>query len=139
MWFVGSRGDFGSLVEPAAGPGWLRGHDPESFALLTAVYGGKASPEPVFWSQLPAATSDRSGRGHPTRVLFVNRGDRPVDRFWVDYSGTPRSYGTIAPGAAVLQHTYATHVWRLERGGHVVAEVAAAALPGRVELGRSVG
>jgi hypothetical protein len=42
MWYVGTRGDYGSLMPPPEpGPEWLKGYDPEGFALLDELYSGR--------------------------------------------------------------------------------------------------
>jgi hypothetical protein len=42
MWYVGTRGDYGSLMPPPVpGPDWLKSYDPEGFALLDELYSGR--------------------------------------------------------------------------------------------------
>lgn len=36
-----------------------------------------------------------------------------VEVTWIDFQGSCRSYGTIAPGGGMEQQTYAGHVWAL--------------------------
>jgi dipeptidyl-peptidase-4 len=67
-------------------------------------------PEPrvlepqLTWGRSPAG-------GVETEILLVNAFDRPVRIFWVDFTGRPQAYGTLAPGETRRQHTYANHVW----------------------------
>ncbi|MHC4997054.1 MAG: VHL beta domain-containing protein, partial [Planctomycetota bacterium] len=60
-----------------------------------------------LWALAPPS---RNG-GAETRIVFVNRLDRPVTIHWVSGSGEPRGYGEVAPGEQRDQHTFAGHVW----------------------------
>jgi hypothetical protein len=133
MWYVGSRGDFGSLPSPEPGSDWLRAFDPETWALLDGIWRGAHAPTPVRWPEVPSSRAGRSVRGDtPARLLIVNRTDEPVSCDWLDYAGRPRSYGVVGPLGASLQHTFATHVWRLTHAHRVdVVRVRGA---GRVEI-----
>ena len=114
MWYVGSRGDFSSLPSPEPGPEWLASHDPESFALLDEIYTGRLAPDPITWEELEPGAARTSGSAlFPVTLLFVNKSDRSVDRFWLDAGGRPKPYGTIPPGAATGQPTFVGHCWAL--------------------------
>lgn len=114
MWYVGSRGDYTSLPSPAPGPRWLERFDPESYALLDAIYGGRLVPERVEWTRLAPASATRSERGGAAvSLLFVNRTDRPVERIWLGFGGERKGYGPIQPGTAAGQSTYVGHPWLL--------------------------
>jgi hypothetical protein len=127
MWYVGSRGDYTSLPSPAPGPRWLARHDPESFALLDAIYSGRLEPEAIVWGRLEptvAVASERSDA--PVSLVFVNETDRPIERFWLDFAGERRPYGPIPPGSAVGQSTYVGHPWVLvDADGDDIAVFAA--------------
>lgn len=114
MWYVGSRGDYTSLPSPEPGPDWLARHDPESFALLDGIYSGRLAPEPIEWEVLEPVEAGASGASlFPVSMLIVNETDRPLERFWLDATGKPKSYGPVPPGAAVGQPTFAGHPWAL--------------------------
>ena len=114
MWYVGSRGDYGSLPAPEAGPDWLARHDPDSFALLDEIYSGRLAPEPITWEQLEPSAARSSGSAlFPVTLLFVNESDRSLDRFWLNARGARKLYGTIPPGAAIGQPTFVGHCWAL--------------------------
>ncbi|KAL4860094.1 von Hippel-Lindau disease tumor suppressor [Chlorella vulgaris] len=51
---------------------------------------------------------------HATDVEFVNCTDCTVTTTWLDYSGMPRAYYTLGPGAAVRQPTFGAHPWVFE-------------------------
>jgi hypothetical protein len=136
MWYVGSRGDLGALPDPRPGPDWLRGYDPESFELLDAIYGGRLAPQPVRWEALSRTEQRRSSASGPrVPVIFLNRGGEALRLCWLDYEGEARPYATLAPEAAVVQQTYAEHVWQVEDlQGRELGRWVAGAGPGRLVM-----
>ena len=46
-------------------------------------------------------------------VTFVNTRAAPVDLDWLDYDGSPKSFGTIAAGASQSMQSFLTHAWRV--------------------------
>ena len=44
-------------------------------------------------------------------VRFINKRDKPVKLFWIDYGGKPKLYGVIEPGDQRRQSTYESAVW----------------------------
>jgi hypothetical protein len=138
MWYVGSRGDYGTLPDPAPGEAWLRAHDPETWALLDGIWRGVLTPAQVRWASVVPTAERRSVLGDtPTRLLIVNRTEQPLACEWLDYRGRPRAYAVVGAEGAALQHTYATHVWRLRslRSGRAVGTFVAPTGPGRIDLG----
>jgi hypothetical protein len=51
---------------------------------------------------------DPDGNFH---LKFVNDSDAKIEMFWIDYEGTPQSYGTTAPGDAFEIDTNSEHPW----------------------------
>lgn len=47
----------------------------------------------------------------PTTIEFINKSQRTVQVFWIDYKGKPVLYHTLRPGKRVGQDTYRTHPW----------------------------
>jgi len=93
---------------------WLVTVEPRSAELFPA------GPESPFATAL-FAESRRSRSGGPTTsITIVNSTDQPLDLDWIDMSGNPKGYGTVAPRQTRDQHTYAGHVWRLKRPDGVV-------------------
>lgn len=88
----------------------------------------------------PAATrpgTPRASRrtGEETELVFVNRGDGPVELFWLDTEGQKRSYGRLAPGEERAQHTFEGHVWQVsDAQGRELLRVEAGVGPDRVEI-----
>jgi dipeptidyl-peptidase 4 len=54
--------------------------------------------------------ASRSGGGE-SEVRFINQLPHPVELFWIDTGGKRHSYGSMKPGATLVQHSYAGHVW----------------------------
>ena len=77
----------------------------------------------------PAVRPSRD-RGGETELALVNRSGRPLSLWWVDRAGERQGYGTMAPGARHVQHTFDGHVFLLTDGdGAPVAAYTAVAGP----------
>jgi hypothetical protein len=145
MWYVGSRGDYGPLdPPPSRGPRWLRQHDPEAYDLLDAIYTGRLAPGRIEMEDLkplPAAEEGtvRSKGGQPaTEIVFVNRGDAPVELFWLDFEGKRQGHGPLPPGSVMSESTYAGHAWLVQSAdGAVVGRYVCGRPVGRVAVGES--
>lgn len=115
MWYFGTHGDTAKLAGPwEPGPRWLRGYDPEGFDLVEKIYSGKLEAKPkrfVALQKLPPEKerSLRAYAGVPVSVVFINRTDRTVHVYWLDYKGQRKSYGAIPPGGRQVQNTFSTH------------------------------
>ena len=53
-------------------------------------------------------------RGGDVELHVTNELTMAAQLIWIDRSGQPVSYGTIAPGELKVQHTFAGHVWLLQ-------------------------
>lgn len=88
----------------------------------TAVDARTGARSPVVADDVARLTTRglerRGGRSRSsavqTRVTFRNESGQPVELLWVDPQGLEHSYGTLAPGASRSQHTYQTHVWKVQ-------------------------
>jgi hypothetical protein len=119
MWWVGSRGDHGTMqAPPADGRLGLLRYDPASHDLVDDVWTGRLDPGHLGWSALrpSAATRSQGGRA-ATTVVFVNGGGQPAERCWLDGAGREVPYGSIPAHGAVAQPTYAGHAWVVHRAG----------------------
>ncbi|TRY57526.1 hypothetical protein DNTS_023479 [Danionella cerebrum] len=47
----------------------------------------------------------------PTYMSFVNKSGRTAEAWWLNFSGSPVSYGDIQPGQAMQMNTFQTHPW----------------------------
>ena len=56
---------------------------------------------------------EKSITGEFTIIRFVNKRNKAVKLFWIDYSGKPKLYGIIDPGAERRQNTYEDAVWMI--------------------------
>jgi len=136
MWYVGTHGDLGMDPKPGIGPGGLRRYDPEGFALLDDLYGGRIPIRRAGFAPLaahpPARESElRSADGKVTTVRFFNRTPGEVQLFWLDDRGARKPYGTLGPGERRDQETFATHVWlAADSGGRGIAVFVAGTEPG---------
>ncbi|MEO6004317.1 MAG: hypothetical protein ABIZ04_19410 [Opitutus sp.] len=108
---------------------------------------GQAAPTtiPAGGGELPALAPNtqpswRSGNGgKPTKVLFQNATDRPVQIDWMDYQGQAKTYHTLQPGGKAESATYGGHIWRArDEHGVVLAYFIAGASPGTAVV-RSLG
>ena len=86
---------------------------------------------PLSQSKAPASQPD----GSPFPVTFVNKSGHPVELFWMDQKGKPKSYGTIAAGRKKSQQTRPGAVWMIqpmksgkERGHFVIGDRKAKAV-----------
>lgn len=70
---------------------------------------GKLAWHPVREAKAPASRPD----GIPFNVYFINQRTQPVELFWMDRRGLPKSYGVIAPKATKAQRTRPGAVWRI--------------------------
>jgi hypothetical protein len=120
MWYFGTHGDMNMTGDkPENGPQGLKRYDPESYALLDAIYSGRV---PVTRNHItllrplpPSREANlRSGASHQAATLtFVNRTGREYRIYWLDEGGKRRPYGTLAPYSRHEQETFRTHVWLL--------------------------
>jgi hypothetical protein len=46
-----------------------------------------------------------------TYIKFLNRTERKIHLFWLDYKGSLVRYGDIPPDRGVSMNTYVTHPW----------------------------
>jgi hypothetical protein len=142
MWYFGSRGDYGK-IEPPPQPGraWLAAHDPDAFALLDGIYGGRIPIAARTWKLLPLVNlreiaSLRSGESqHPTLLTARNLRGSKCEIYWVDFSGKLVSYGEMQPFSVWSGNTYTTHAWLFtDEREQPIAAVVAESEPGRVDL-----
>jgi hypothetical protein len=66
-----------------------------------------------------------------TQITFINRSDRPVRTYWLNYQGKRVFYSEIAPGRSYVQQTYVTHPWVItnDRSGNCIALFLPASFP----------
>ena len=90
----------------------LRARAPQSFAALVAPK--VASLPALAWhaaGEEPAPASRPNGSLFD--VVFMNKGKSPVKLWWIDRSGQPEPYGTIAAGKRHRRKTRPGAVWQI--------------------------
>jgi hypothetical protein len=142
MWYFGSRGDYGKIApSPQPGKVWLAAHDPEAFALLDDLYGGRIAVAVRVWKLLPfvdpekisALRSEQSDRA--TILTARNLRGSKCEVFWLDFSGKRVPYGEMQPFSVWSGHTYVSHWWLFtDEHQQPLAAVVAEAEPGRIDL-----
>ncbi|MGI9244897.1 MAG: sulfatase-like hydrolase/transferase, partial [Verrucomicrobiales bacterium] len=111
-------------AEHAATLDGLRARGPQKFAELVKIE--EESLPLLTWQpgNGPASKPDGSQFG----VVFLNRRESPVELFWVDRQGKPKSYGIIGAGKKGRQQTRPGAVWQVAEGeggavlGHFVVD-----------------
>ena len=142
MWYFGTRGDYTNIEPPPSpGPQWLRSYDPEAYALLDDIYSGRLKPGKLEVKDLarhgPEAEGKIRSKADQPRatVLFVNKTDKPVEKFWLDFEGKRKSYGPIGPGETDDVETFVTHAWLVQdAGGKVLGIYVAEKGVGRIVI-----
>ena len=77
--------------------------------------------QPFAWQYLPL---DQVGKikslngAYATRFSITNELTRPVELYWLNYSGEPVLYMTLNPGETRDQPTYASHPWLVRDDTH---------------------
>lgn len=73
---------------------------------------------PTDWVSVPPAGGPASPTDTttPTTISFVNSSAKPIDVYWIDFSGVPILYATLAPGESYVQETTEGHVWAVTSG-----------------------
>ena len=86
--------------------------------LSTVIPVKKEEPKPendLKW--LPEGGDEKpptkSITGEFTIIRFINKRDKAVKLFWIDYGGKPILYGVIEPGDERRQNTYEDAVWMI--------------------------
>ncbi len=58
-----------------------------------------------------SADAPRSTGGDNIEVIFQNKSQRVIKIVWVGYDGKLKTYGELAPGAMLVQNSYANNCW----------------------------
>lgn len=105
----------------------LDGSRAPTFQFLSVCRGGmvpEATPQPigqgapiVAGGGCDAIGSLRSSsNGAPATVTFINNTDGYRSIMWIDFDGTPQSYGGVNPGESLMQSTFVGHPWMITDG-----------------------
>ncbi len=89
----------------------LRQLAPTTFAAKVAA--SVASLTKLPWHSADGAAPASKPDGSPFDVVFINQSKKPVVLNWMDRTGRPKSYGTIAAGKQKRQQTRPGAVWMI--------------------------
>ena len=82
---------------------------------LSKIVAVKAPPprpsEPLKWIAFTEGVPPRSVPGTGTEIHFLNKSDKKVKVFWVEYGGGLRLYGEIDPNGTRNQNTFSQASW----------------------------
>jgi len=122
MWYIGSRGDYGSIrPAPQPGPEWLKRYDPEGYALIDDFYRGRIKVQPLPLEILqamkdPIAPEVPEGPARRrTSILVTNDSGAPVKVFNVEAAGGRTHIMDVPPGARYAEDARAGQVWLVTR------------------------
>jgi len=145
MWYWGTRGELSMEgPQPEDGREGLKNYDPEAYALFDAFYSGRMEVPKLNFTELKPLgpekeTELRSGQsGDKTSIRFLNRGNRPLEVFWLDADGKRQSSGKLPPYGRLSKSTQAGHAWLVaDEQGKTAAIFVADAKRGIAEVGLS--
>ena len=122
-------GDSGGPLLRSTAAGWVQvGVTSIGHLSATRAYAGYASLQvEKAWVQNRAKVfldCDRfdHSRGRsvsgttPSEIDWTNKSNRTVKLYWLNYSGTPRYYASLAPNSSLRQRTYLDHAWLVQDG-----------------------
>ncbi|MDR3694140.1 hypothetical protein [Mucilaginibacter sp.] len=118
MWYFGFHGEFlkGTNL-PAAGVQGLRDYDADGYKLLDSLYTGIIQPA-VEKQKESILVSKGAKSGVSTEradLSVINNTSGKVKLFWVDWSGGEKLYATINANSSIIQPTFISHVWLIEK------------------------
>jgi hypothetical protein len=138
MWYFGTRGELSMQgPKPEDGRDGLKNYDPEAFALFDGFYSGRmqvpkidvAELKPLDLKMESQLRSDKPGED--ASIRFWNRGDRPLEVFWLDAEGKRQPSGKVSPYSRLPKSTKVGHAWLVaDEQGTAVAIFVAEAKPG---------
>ncbi|MFN6400967.1 MAG: prolyl oligopeptidase family serine peptidase [Planctomycetota bacterium] len=91
-------------------------------------------------ASVPLTKGTGTGRIVPSETLdearieieIKNRTDQSVELFWIDFQGSPKSYGRLSPGESRGQSTFTGHTWAASIDGKKPIWVGQTASKGQV-------
>ncbi len=91
--------------------------------------------EALAWlpaDKIPPASPRESGKA--SGINFINRRDKVVSVYWLDFDGKRKHYADIRPRLSELLATFPGHVWIVSEGDKDLGAVVATEETGRVEI-----
>ena len=118
MWYFGFHGEFlkGTSL-PAPGAQSLRDYDTEGYKLLDSLYSGVI--QPVVEGQKESVLVSKGAKSgvstEKADLSVINNTSGKVKLSWVDWDGNEQLYVTISANRRIIQPTYISHVWLIEK------------------------
>ena len=118
MWYFGFHGEFlkgTNLPEP--GTISLRNYDSGGYNLLDSLYTGIIQPS--IEKQKESIMVSKGAKSGPSlekaELSVINNSPGKLKLFWVDWDGNEKLYATIIANSHIIQPTYISHVWLVEK------------------------
>lgn len=117
-WYFGGHGSFArsDVQFPSPGPQGLRQYDPNGYALLSLLYGGRERPQRIEAIRAPLVSKfalSQTG-GKSAELQIVNNSDKPIRMFLIDSDGVTRSMGELGPFNRTIEPTFLSDVWMIQ-------------------------
>jgi len=118
-WYFGGQGNVEGMPKPipAPGPDALKAYDPQAFALIDHLYGGKKEARVTKFhdARLVSAISNaRNFNQDPAQLLMVNNTGGRLHVYFVRPDGNLTDYGILEPYSRRTQSCYTGEFWLLE-------------------------
>jgi hypothetical protein len=145
MWYWGTRGELSMEgPKPEDGREGLKQYDPEAFALMDDFYSGRMAVPKLDYADLPPLAPEKETQmrsdksGERTSIRFVNKGNQPLQVFWLNAEGKREASGKLPPYGKLWKRTQVGHVWLVaDEGGKGLAIFVADAKRGVAAAGLS--
>jgi arylsulfatase A-like enzyme len=110
----------------------LRARAPASFAAKAPT---KVSALPQLRLHPGSGTASKPD-GNPFDIIILNHREHPIEIFWLDRQGKPKSYGELAAGASRYQQTRPGACWQFANSatGVVIGHIVIGDRRARVEI-----
>ncbi|MDB5112427.1 MAG: hypothetical protein JWR67_3541 [Mucilaginibacter sp.] len=118
MWYFGFHGEFlkGTNL-PVPGTRSLYDYDIDGYKLLDSLYTGKIQP-PIEDQKESIIVLKGAKSGISTEkaeLSVINNTSGKLKLFWIDWDGNLKLYTTIVANSNIIQPTYISHVWMIEK------------------------
>jgi hypothetical protein len=117
-WYFGFHGEFlkGTKL-PAPGALGLHDYDIGGYKLLDSIYTGMIQPgiQDKKESTLVLKGAKSGVSKEKAELSVINNSPGKLKLFWIDWNGAPNLYTTLIANSHIIQPTYISHVWMIEK------------------------